>query len=167
MEWRKPDLDLAINWTISTNRRTPMLWKLITAWCLMALCVSIHAIGLIAAFRWMKTRVTSVEGHFWNATWILIRVAGWTILLHLLQIAVWAFNYSWNGAMPDLTAAFYFSAVTYTTTGYGDLVLPEEWRLVGGIEALTGILMCGLSTGLFFAAFSRILGLSAKQGPTA
>ena len=40
--------------------------------------------------------------------------------------------------MPDLTSALYFSAVTYTTTGYGDLVLPDTWRLVGGIEALTG-----------------------------
>jgi hypothetical protein len=45
--------------------------------------------------------------------------------------------------MPDLQSALYFSAVTYTTTGYGDLVLSKEWRLVGAIEALTGILMCG------------------------
>ena len=58
--------------------------------------------------------------------------------------------------MPDLHAAFYFSAVTYTTTGYGDLVLPEAWRLVGGIEALTGILMCGLSTSVFFTVVYRI-----------
>ena len=42
----------------------------------------------------------------------------------------------------------------------GDLVLPEEWRLVGGVEALTGILMCGLSTGMFFAVFSDIFGLN-------
>src|SRR5438045_4126708 len=39
--------------------------------------------------------------------------------------------------------AVYFSAVTYTTTGYGDVVLPAEWRLDGAVEALTGILMCG------------------------
>jgi hypothetical protein len=58
--------------------------------------------------------------------------------------------------MPDLQAALYFSAVTYTTTGYGDLVLPEEWRIVGGVEALTGILMCGWSTGFFFAVASRL-----------
>jgi hypothetical protein len=37
----------------------------------------------------------------------------------------------------------------------GDLVLPEEWRLLGPVEALTGILMCGLSTGFFFAVLSR------------
>jgi hypothetical protein len=60
--------------------------------------------------------------------------------------------------MPDLTAALYFSAVTYTTTGYGDLVLAPEWRLVGAIEALTGILMCGWSTAFFVAVVSRSLG---------
>ena len=58
--------------------------------------------------------------------------------------------------MPDLPTAFYFSAVTYTTTGYGDLVLPHDWRLVGGVEALTGILMCGWSTGFFFAIVNRL-----------
>jgi len=58
--------------------------------------------------------------------------------------------------MPDLDAALYFSAVTYTTVGYGDLVLPSEWRLVGGIEALTGILMCGWSTAYFLAIVNQV-----------
>ena len=58
--------------------------------------------------------------------------------------------------MPDLMSALYFSAVTYTTTGYGDLVLPAEWRLVGGGEALTGILMCGWSAAVFFSVVSRM-----------
>jgi hypothetical protein len=55
-----------------------------------------------------------------------------------------------------MPSAFYFSAVTYTTTGYGDVVLPADWRLLGGVEALTGILMCGWSTGFFFAIVDRI-----------
>jgi hypothetical protein len=144
-----------------------MLPKLLIAWCLMALCVTIHATGLTVAFRWMNRRAAPVKGQFWPATWMLIRVAGWTLLLHLVQIAAWGFLYSLKGAMPDLTAAMYFSAVTYTTTGYGDLVLPEEWRLVGGVEALTGILMCGLSTGLFFAVFTNIFDLNQKSATPA
>jgi Ca2+/Na+ antiporter len=87
---------------------------------------------------------------------MLVRTAGWIILLHLIEIAVWAFFYTWKNAMPDLTSAFYFSAVTYTTTGYGDLLLPKEWRLAGGVEALTGILMCGWSAAFFFAVFNRM-----------
>ena len=88
------------------------------------------------------------------------RVVGWVVLVHLLQIVIWGFFYAWSHGMPDLRSAFYFSAVTYTTTGYGDLVLPKEWRLEGGVEALTGILMCGLSTGLFFAVFTKVFGLN-------
>ena len=84
----------------------------------------------------------------------MIRLAEWIVILHLIQITAWALCYAWTGAMADLQSAVYFSAVTYTTTGYGDLVLPEDWRLVGAIEALTGILMCGLSTGFFFAVMA-------------
>ena len=65
--------------------------------------------------------------------------------------------------MPDLPTGLYFSAVTYTTTGYGDLVLPREWRLVGGVEALTGILMCGWSTGFFFVVVSRMFDTGQGQ----
>ncbi len=142
-----------------------MLSKLLIAWLLMALCVTIHAMGLSAALRWIKRRTAPVKGEFWPATWMLVGTAGWTVLMHLLQIAVWAFDYTWNSAMPDLTSALYFSAVTYTTTGYGDLVLPKEWRLVGGVEALTGILMCGLSTGMFFAVFTKALGFHLEDKP--
>jgi hypothetical protein len=48
------------------------------------------------------------------------------------------------------------AGVTYATVGYGDLVLPKPWRMLGLVEGLTGILMCGLSAGLFFAVVSRI-----------
>jgi hypothetical protein len=131
-----------------------MLPKLLVAWTLMALCVVIHASGLAAALRWLRQQPGTLR--FWLWTWMFICIAGWVILLHLLEVSVWALLYYWTGAIDELQSAFYFSSVTYTTTGYGDLVLPEEWRLVGGVEALTGILMCGWSTGFFFAVVSRM-----------
>jgi hypothetical protein len=133
-----------------------MLPKLFIAWSLMALCVVVHAIGMTALMRWLSRLVARMDARFWFTTWLLVRTAGLIILLHLVEIAVWAFFYAWDHGMPDLQSAFYFSAVTYTTTGYGDLVLPNEWRLVGGVEALTGILMCGWSAAFFFAVVSRM-----------
>jgi hypothetical protein len=138
-----------------------MLSKLLLALCLMALCVVIHAGGLASALRWRRRPPDSAR-HFFRWTWHFIGVAGWMILLHLVEITVWALLYVWRDAIPDPQAAFYFSAVTYTTTGYGDIVLPEEWRLVGGVEALTGILMCGWSTGFFFAMVSRMYATQAR-----
>jgi hypothetical protein len=143
-----------------------MLSKLLLAFLLMALCVAIHAMGLIGIFRWTQAGLAQCTRGFWASTWRLIRVASWTVLLHLAQILVWAAIYTMLGAMKDFTTAAYFSAVTYTTTGYGDIVLPQEWRLVGGVEALTGILMCGLSTGMFFAVFSRIFHLGEEKAST-
>ena len=85
-------------------------------------------------------------------------------MFHLIEITVWALFFVWKQAMPDVASALYFSAVTYTTTGYGDLVLPAEWRLVGAVEALTGILMCGWSTGFFFAVVSGMLHTTGVAG---
>jgi hypothetical protein len=132
-----------------------MLSKLFIAWGLMACCVVIHATGVTSAIRRLRSQGTTAP-QFWPWTWLFIRLAGWIVLLHLIEITVWALFYVWASAMPELQSALYFSAVTYTTTGYGDLVLPKEWQLVGAVEALTGILMCGWSTGFFFAVVSRM-----------
>ena len=143
-----------------------MLTKLLIAWSLMALCVMVHAMGMTALLRWVSQAITRIGGRFWSSTWMLVRTAGWIILLHLIEITIWAFFYAWDHGMPDLPSALYFSAVTYTTTGYGDLVLPKEWRLVGGGEALTGILMCGWSAAFFFAVVSRMNQTQPKpEGP--
>ena len=55
------------------------------------------------------------------------------------------------------------SGVSYSTLGYGDVVLPQGWRTLGPAEGLTGILMCGLSTGLFFAIAHRLLEARAHR----
>src|SRR5262245_20979406 len=127
----------------------------------MAICVLVHATGVSEAVRYV--RHNPVRGEPLGAwTWLSVQLAGWVVALHLVEIAVWAVAYVWSGALPDLPSALYFSAVTYTTTGYGDIVLPPQYRLVGGVEALTGILMCGWSTGFFFATVSRMFEVRTK-----
>jgi len=132
-----------------------MVTRLLVACTLMALCVIVHAAGLTWALRRLR-RMTVLPKRFWPTTFLFALIAVWIVVLHLVEISVWAVAYVSYGALPDLPTALYFSAVTYTTTGYGDLVLPPEWRLDGGVEALTGILMCGWSTGFFFAVVNRL-----------
>jgi hypothetical protein len=139
-----------------------MISGLLVALGLMAGCVVIHAIGVTSAVRWLRRRQATMAQTFWPWTWLFIRLAGLMVLLHLSEITVWALFYVWKHAMPELQSALYFSAVTYTTTGYGDLLLPKEWQLVGAVEALTGILMCGWSTGFFFAVVSRMFTDAGK-----
>ena len=87
---------------------------------------------------------------------MLLRMIWWLVLLHLIEISIWGLFYLWRGLVTDVETAFYFSGVTYTTIGYGDVVLAKPWRLLGPIEGLMGVLMCGLSTGYFFVVASRI-----------
>jgi len=132
-----------------------MLSKIFFAWLLVAICVAIHALGITLALRWLRTRHSRMEGAFLPAMLMMVRVAGGVVILHIIEISLWAAFYTWKGCLPDFDTAFYFSAVTYTTTGYGDIVLPKDWRSFSSVEALTGILMCGWSTGFFFAVVSR------------
>jgi hypothetical protein len=137
---------------------------ILIAWVLVAVTVAVHAAGLAFLLsgwaRWHALPPT----RFWPITWLLIRVTWWLILIHLAAISVWGLFYFWKGCQPDAESAFYFAGVTYTTIGYGDLVLQEPWRMLGPIEGLTGILMCGLSAGIFFAVVSRIFLSSSDAG---
>ncbi len=72
---------------------------------------------------------------------------------------IWALFYFWRGCFSNIEDALYFSGATYTTIGYGDLVLAKPWRVLAPIEGLTGVLMCGLSAGIFFAVVNQIYRL--------
>ena len=132
-----------------------MIATLLIAWCLLAVTVAIHAAGLSAMLPHVLSALP--DRRFWPVTWQILWVAWRLILLHLTEIAAWALFYWWQ-CLPDAESSFYFSGVTYATLGYGDLVLPDEWRLLGPVEGLVGILMCGLSTGFFFVVVSKFLG---------
>ena len=132
-----------------------MLPVILSACLLVAVTVAVHAAGLALLLSGAKRR-GSAPTRFWPITTMLIRLASWLILMHLAEVSVWALFYQWRGCLPDAEAAFYFSGVTYTTVGYGEIVLAKPWRILAPIEGLTGVLMCGLSAGLFFAFVSRI-----------
>jgi hypothetical protein len=133
-----------------------MFPELRAAAILLCLTIVVHASGLSVLLRWVLRLPTLRQTRFWPQTWLLIRIAAALMAIHLVEIAVWALFYWRRKCFPDAESAFYFSGVTYATLGYGDLVLPKDWRLLGPVEGLTGILMCGLSTGLFFALVSRM-----------
>ena len=142
-----------------------MLSKILIACVLVAITVAVHAVGLAVLLRALMRSHAQPPTRFWPITWLLVRVTWSLILIHLAEITVWGLFYCWQGCLPDAESAFYFAGVTYTTVGYGDLVLAKPWRMLGPVEGLTGILMCGLSTGLFFAVLSRVLGARFRAEP--
>ena len=132
-----------------------MITRLLIAAGLVAITVVIHAGGLGMVLSHVLRSPVRPDTRFWPISWMLIRIAWLLLVIHMIEIAVWALFFWWEKCLPDMESSFYFSGVTYATIGYGDLVLPEEWRLFGPIEGLTGILMCGLSTAFFFIIVSK------------
>jgi hypothetical protein len=145
-----------------------MIKLVLCALGLTAITVIIHGAGAMAFSRRVAGRWTGRKdrpGRF-AAELLMAQLVGALLLLHLAEAIVWALFYVAVGALPDLETAAYFSLTSYTTVGYGDVVLPEAWRLLGPIEAAVGILMLGWSTGILVV----VIGVVYKQfspSPTA
>ena len=127
---------------------------------LIAITVIIHGVGTTYLVRYLAQKFLDARGH-WDSQYAMVAVIAAAIvlvLLHVLEIIVWAGVYMAlvpAGELADLEAAVYFSFVTFTTLGYGDITLSEGWRLLSGIQALNGILLVGWSTALMFAVVQK------------
>jgi hypothetical protein len=117
--------------------------------------VAIHAVGFSVLLRAFVRSHAEDRSGFRSVTGLVIGLTCCLLLIHTAEMGVWGLFYFWQGFMPDAGTGFYFSAVTYTGLSGGDLALPMQWRMLAPLEASTGILMYGLSTGLFFAVVSR------------
>src|SRR5882724_1454892 len=92
---------------------------------------------------------------------LVMRLMTAFIGLHLLEILLWTGFYRWL-CFTSWESAFYFSAASYATVGYGDVVLPQMWRTLGPVESIIGVLMCGLSASFLFAIVSRLVERETK-----
>jgi voltage-gated potassium channel len=136
-----------------------LIRQLGTAFLLVTLTLWLECGGIAWLITWTR-RAAAGDLHklapFRSAA-LVVRVTTSVIALHGLQILVWAGCYRWI-CLPSWESALYFSATSYTTVGYGDIILPSKWCMLGPIESLLGILMCGLSVSLLFAIATRLVG---------
>ena len=107
---------------------------------------------------------SKVAGLFEVGSWSRMRVVALLsfsifvlVLAHTLQVWTWSLVFSWITDLPDLVTSFYFATVTYTTLGYGDIVLGPDARIVATFCAITGLLTFGISTAFLIGVLSRVL----------
>ncbi|MFN8256797.1 MAG: potassium channel family protein [Bacteroidales bacterium] len=140
-----------------------MILPVIISIGIIIVTIFIHGYGTIRWVVFMQGNL-SRPGYHWSFNKAMYTVSYTAIVLmmmHFLEIAIWAVAYL---ALPEIKnlasfeEAIYFSLVTYTTVGYGDITLVPRWRIMCGFEAMNGILLFGWSTTLFFAILTRILG---------
>jgi Flp pilus assembly protein protease CpaA len=91
------------------------------------------------------------SNEFWVALFVVIIFS-----VTLAESSLWAVTYIFLGAFQTFESALYFSIVTFTTLGYGDITLDENWRLLSSIEAAIGIIIFGWSTALIIAVVQKL-----------
>ena len=126
--------------------------------------VCIHALGTYASLLWIlpKLKNRGFVG-LTRAWWIMMRLVVLLLFLHALEVAVWAQFYVSRRCFPDSETAYYFSLVTYTTLGQGDVLLPRAWRITGGWEAMIGVLMFGWSTAALVAFVNYVRDAKVRK----
>ena len=87
---------------------------------------------------------------------LLILLFSGIMFLHITETTLWAAFYHTSALFKDFETSLYFSLTSYTTIGYGDVLLPQKWRLLGAVEGVSGVLLCGISTAFIFAVISAM-----------
>jgi len=138
----------------------------IAAAALVTLSLSLQCAGMAALINWGLAHFGQEANRFGpvRSAVLMVRFTMVMIVLHLLQILLWAGFYRWI-CFPSWESAFYFSTTSYSTVGYGDLVLPRIWRTLGPVESVTGVLMCGLSASFLFAIVTRLVEREVRFSP--
>jgi voltage-gated potassium channel Kch len=132
-----------------------MHFNIIIAACMLVVTTAIHAGGMVLAmqmFDWKKGRSIKRLTRIYLVSGVVILM----FLASLVEVLVWAITFLSLNAIEGFERALYFSMVTFTTLGYGDVVLAEQWRLLGSFEAANGIIMFGWTTAIVIAAVQRI-----------
>jgi voltage-gated potassium channel len=130
---------------------------------LVTLTLSLQWAGMGVLVAWARTSLAADVhrlGPFRSAV-LMVRFITAIIVLHLFEILLWAGFYRWR-CFPLCEPAFYFSASSYATVSYGDVVLPQMWRTLGPLEGIIGVLMCGLSASFLFAIVTRLVEREAR-----
>src|ERR1700752_3226859 len=138
-----------------------MLREIAIAAGIVSLCLMVHVTGILLMAKWLLRKrdqlgLNSTNRHF--ALLLIVLFAG-IMLLHLTQTGLWALFYYTRGLFSDFETSLYFSMVSFTTIGYGDVLLPRNWRLLGVVEGFSGVLLCGISTAFMFAVVNGMLQL--------
>ncbi len=133
-----------------------MLIQLVFASLMVVVTVLVHLTGLALIIRLIRSeRPVFRRLHFRPVT-VLLGASISVFVVHTIEIWLYAVLYMALGALSHFEEALYFSTVSYTSIGYGDILMPHRWRILGAIEGVTGIIMLGWSTAFLVSLLSQL-----------
>lgn len=132
--------------------------QLLISTVLICVTVIIHAVFLDVLIRWIDKSSNTARLMFkgyWKVPILVTAVLG-VFSAHIIQIWIWAVFYYVIDVLPDFEECLYFSTGTFTTVGFGDIVLEKDWRLVSSFQSANGFILFGWSTAFIFEIMSRL-----------
>lgn len=143
---------------------TPYLFtKFAISTGMLVFCVVLHCAGLFSLNKAMQTeanlerlrRMTalSLRGSLFTLVIVLALIA-----VHAIEIWAYAILYLGIGAISGLEDSLYYSTISYSTVGYNDELIHQDWKLLGAFESIVGMILIGWSTAFFFRMLGRIDG---------
>ena len=125
---------------------------------MIAVTTFVHGVFVAAAAALFRTAARRARGvlRFFRDSVSLVILVLWLMAAHVIEIAMWGGAFMHYDVFADLETALYFSAASYTTLGFGDVLAPLEWRLLSGAAAANGLLLFGLSAAFLFDAARRL-----------
>lgn len=136
-----------------------MLTNLLLGSLFVFITMSIQVVVAVIMIRHLikvMNRPDNLISSFRFDTFVISLVLVVLFIGHLAQIAIWAGLFMYLGEFSDYLTAFYHSSVNFASLGYGDIVMSEKWRLLGGLEASNGVLLFGLSAGTMLAVMTHL-----------
>ena len=134
-----------------------MVLNIIIAAAMIVVTTGIHAGGMVLVINSIRSKKRNIKYRFQQT--YTYWVSGVVLLMSfvmLVEALLWAIVYISVDAIQGFERALYFSIVTFTTLGYGDIVVDERWRLLASFEAVNGIIMFGWTTAIVVATVQHI-----------
>lgn len=122
---------------------------------MVVLTTMVHALFMVIGHTFIgryRARYGPVRHGFFKAV-VVSGLTAWQFAAVFTEALIWALLYlvhPFITALPDLETALYFSMATFTTVGYGDVVLEGSWRILASLQAANGMIIFGWSTALIF-----------------
>jgi len=133
-----------------------MLNQLALASFMVVVTVMVHLIGLNMVMRLLRSHSRFIRKLRITPLTLLLSASLGIFAIHTLEIWLYAALFLGLGAFNDFETALYFSTSTYAAIGYGDLLMPYGWRVLGAIEGATGIIMFGWSTAFLVSLLAKL-----------
>ncbi len=133
---------------------------------LIVLTVVIHVCGLaLIGERVVRKMTGSLEHRRFMPRFVLVmgRTSFEVTILHGIEAGIWAIAFRVLCALPNQRSAMLYSLNAITSYGHANIFLQEQWQLLGGFEALNGMLLFGLTTAFMFAIIQRVWPLGSRE----